>query len=527
MKKIVLFLFVIFSQGLSAQIPEIKWIKTLPFGIISQATDAEDNIYIAGDFSDTISFGDETLVAKGGYWTDVLIAKYDSAGNILWFKQIGGLDSDNTAEIGVDNNNDVYLLSCFNNNTIIEGDTIPTQENNHRPLLVKYSKDGDYLWSMVPAYNPFGCVHPVKLKVDDNNNVIIMGNTFYGTNTIFPDSTIADSLASYFIAKYNADGAFKWARGFKTDIYQLTLDKSDNIVFFKYPDTSYNVVDFIKLSPEGNLLWTRKIDIDVIYYDIMYSQRFLPLLDADRYDNIYLATSYSDTLTIGGETYISRGNSDIILIKFDTAGYFDWGISAGGPKTDYPRSVFINDDKILMTGQFVNKIFFNTDSIIASKYLSNGFIVEYDQDGQNEQIKKVTAKNSARTDLITMNNSLYLSGVIGDSTYFGNYLWTYNINDYNGNCFLARFYNDPPPPEKIIEDFEIYPNPTKGVINVNFNSAYQNVTLELYNMQGARIKAYSFSTPFNSIDVVFLSNGIYFLKLINDNSAKSLKFVKI
>lgn len=526
MKKIVLLFLLICSQGLSAQIPEIKWIKTLPFEIISQDVDAEDNIYIAGDFGDTISFGNEILVANGGYWSDILIAKYDSAGNLLWFKQVGGFDSDNVAEIGVDNNNDVYLLSCFNNNTIIEGDTIPTQVNNHRPLLIKYSKNGDYLWSMIPVYNQLGCFHPEKLKVDNDNNVIIMGNTFYGTNVIFPDTTIADSLASYFIAKYKADGAFEWARGFKNSIHQLTLDKSDNVILLKQSDTTYNVTDFIKLSTEGNLLWTRKIDFDVLGYEYN-SQRYLPLLDADRDDNIYLATSYSDTLTIGGETYISRGNSDIILIKYDSAGYFDWGISAGGPKSDNPKLVFCKDDKVLMAGQFINKIFFNTDSIIASKYWSNGFIVEYDQDGQNEQIKKVTAKNSARTDLITSYNSLYLSGVIGDSTYFGNYLWVYNINDYNGKCFLARFYNDPPPPEKIIEDFKVYPNPTKEFVNVNFNSAYQNVTLELYNMQGARIKTYSFSTPFNSIDVDFLSNGIYLFKLINDNSAKSIKVVKI
>lgn len=527
MKKIVLLFLLIYSQCLLAQIPEIKWIKTLPFEVISQDADAEDNIYIAGDFGGTISFGNETLVANGGHWSDILIAKYDSAGNLLWFKQVGGFDSDNVAEIGVDNNNDVYLLSCFNNNTIIEGDTIPTQENNHRPLLIKYSKNGDYLWSMIPVYNQLGCFHPVKLKVDNDNNVIIMGNRSYGTNLIFPDTTIADSLASCFIAKYNADGAFKWVRGIKHDLYQLTLDKSDNIIFIKQSDTVYNPHDLIKLSTEGNLLWTRKIDIDVIYYDEMYSWRYLPLLDADRDDNIYLATSYSDTLTIGGETYISRGSSDIILLKFDTAGYFDWGISAGGPNTDYPRLVFCKDDKVLMAGQFKNKIFFNTDSIIASKYWSNGFIVEYDQDGQNEQIKKVVAKFSARTDLITSNNSLYLSGLIGDSTYFGNYLWVYNINDYNGINFLARFYNAPPPPEKIIEDFEVYPNPTKEFVNVNFNSAYQNVTLELYNMQGARIKTYSFGAPFNSIDVSFLANGIYFFKLINDNSAKSIKVVKI
>ena len=56
------------------------------------AVDASGNLYLAGVFSGTATFGDTSLTSGGGM--DIFVAKLDSNGNFLWTKQAGGPDYD-------------------------------------------------------------------------------------------------------------------------------------------------------------------------------------------------------------------------------------------------------------------------------------------------------------------------------------------------------------------------------------------------------------------------------------------------
>src|SRR4051812_12409319 len=51
-------------------------------------TDAEGNVYVAGEFNGTASFGGAALTGKGG--SDAFLAKLDRDGNPVWSKGIGG-----------------------------------------------------------------------------------------------------------------------------------------------------------------------------------------------------------------------------------------------------------------------------------------------------------------------------------------------------------------------------------------------------------------------------------------------------
>jgi len=504
--------------------PGLKWVKEIPIDIISMITDDNDNIYLAGDIKDTIVMGNDTLVPVK---TDVVLAKYDSSGNLLWYKMVGGPDYDNTVDIRLDNNNNVFLLVLFDYTIIIEGDTIPYL-GVHRPLLVKYSADGDFLWWKMPAHTDYGCFHPRMLRSDHDNNLIMMSSTSFAGNVIFPDTTLADSLGQFHISKYNADGTFQWARAITYGIEQMTTDNLNNVLLIKATDTN-SVYFFIKLSPEGNLIWKREINFHVLGLDDNL-QRWFSLFETDHYGNIYLATSYWGA-TLGNQTFTARGGSDILLIKFDSFGNYIWGISSGGPFDDYPNSLFIKDDRILLTGSFKRKIIFAHDSIIGygtSSYTNKegGFIASYDLNGQNESIKKIYAKRGCQSSIITMGKSMYLFGHANDSTYFDDYLWS-DLMPFSGVNYFARFYDEPSPPGKIIEDYLIYPNPTKGMVNFDFNPSYGKVDLQIYNLQGALLRTFSLNNNRNSIDLGFLSDGFYFVKIISEESVKCIKFEKV
>ena len=57
------------------------------------ATDGAGNAFLTGEFSEVFSLGGKSLRSRGS--TDVYVAKFDTAGALVWLKQSGGSGSDN------------------------------------------------------------------------------------------------------------------------------------------------------------------------------------------------------------------------------------------------------------------------------------------------------------------------------------------------------------------------------------------------------------------------------------------------
>ncbi len=73
------------------------------------------------------------------------------------------------------------------------------------------------------------------------------------------------------------------------------------------------------------------------------------------------------------------------------------------------------------------------------------------------------------------------------------------------------------PDTEIIGALEVYPNPVKDVITV-MNSRYPNLTFSFYNMLGQKIRAGNMANTLNYLSVSNLSEGMYFLKLVDGDS---------
>src|SRR5258705_6389104 len=101
MKRILtLFIPFIFTLNGFSQTPNWQWAKGIGDSsiVISQsiAMDGHGGIYIIGYFTGTIDFDPDSgvfnLTAVG--YADIFISKFDTSGNFVWAKQIGGLDND-------------------------------------------------------------------------------------------------------------------------------------------------------------------------------------------------------------------------------------------------------------------------------------------------------------------------------------------------------------------------------------------------------------------------------------------------
>ncbi len=78
----------------------------------SVAADKRGNVYMTGDYEDTIVFGKDTLICFGGAY----LVKYNSAGIPLWAKQPSeksGLDYSFGTSVATDNAGNVFIAGAL------------------------------------------------------------------------------------------------------------------------------------------------------------------------------------------------------------------------------------------------------------------------------------------------------------------------------------------------------------------------------------------------------------------------------
>ena len=85
---------------------------------------------------------------------------------------------------------------------------------------------------------------------------------------------------------------------------------------------------------------------------------FYPVVDTS--NNLYVTGTYNSTLTLGADTYTTRGSSDGIVIKYDSIGNYLWAKTFGGfnqsPKGDGGDRVGIDNQGNLIIGGRINKL---------------------------------------------------------------------------------------------------------------------------------------------------------------------------
>ena len=78
-----------------------------------------------------------------------------------------------------------------------------------------------------------------------------------------------------------------------------------------------------------------------------------------------------------------------------------------------------------------------------------------------------------------------------------------------------------------VNSFDIYPNPTSGVINIAFNESIEESQLSILKLNGQTIYTdILISGHSYNLDTDFLAQGIYLMHITSDKSTYSTKLVK-
>ncbi len=288
---------------------EYEWHRTWGGGLSDiggrVAIDSLDNIYVVGY---TESYG------AGG--TDIVLVKFNNAGVQQWYRTWGGVNYDYGADLAVDSTNFIYLV----------GNTQSYTAGGSDIVLVKYDSDGVQQWNR--TWGGTEDDEGLGITVDTANNVYITGYT--------------ESFGNVVLVKYDSFGVLQWINT-ESEIgslgTSLALDSLGNIYLVGDTYFGAGLKDILleKYDSAGILQWNKT-------------------WGGSNWDyGLGVAVDSSDNMYVSGRTRsFGAGDSDMVLLKYDSTGVQQWYRTWGGISTDYGNRIAVDSsDNIYFAGTTV------------------------------------------------------------------------------------------------------------------------------------------------------------------------------
>jgi hypothetical protein len=467
----------------------IQWVKTFggPNGDYAWSMSTDGSfLYVSGEVEgpgSTINFQNSnvTLTTKGD--NDVLVAKFDMDGNLIWAKNEGAAKSEKAVGVTYDNQGNIYITGYFTDDTNFNGTNI-AGAGGHDIFVAKYDGTGAFQW--VKTAGGAGRDEGKGIKADNNGNVYVCG--------MFQNSATFGSISMTAYDQYQ-------------DAFVAKLSATD-----------------------GSILWVKKGDS--AYDDVAHS------LTMDNAGYVYATGEYNAFITFQDppKGVPTTGATNVFVVKLDGSGNVSWISGGGGPVTDRARGIGTDGTNIYITGQFGLNATFGAHSASAADssdiFLASvdpntgGFNWVAEADGPPDTFEPlgyesgiaITGKNGNVYATGAMLRDTSVSGAV--SADFGGVILTgyqrtdmYIVAIANTGVGLTE---NPLASEKIT----IYPNPGNGQFYFDLSKVKSTVELNIYSSTGQLIST-GRHTPGQtlSVDLTVQSEGIYFAEVKTEGAA--------
>ena len=246
-------------------------------------TDSQGNIIITGwsASSAQIAFNGQDLTYSGGntWGGDIVIAKFNPNGGILWSTYRGDIDDDLGLQVKVNLNDEIFVSGWTSSpiNIATPGtwqDTKVNANNTTDAFLTKLDRNGNILWSSYYGgqENEYGDA----LHIDDNGFIYLGGptNTISGITTSGTWQNNNGGNYDGFLTKFDANGLRLWGTYYggngNDDIYGIDVNTNGDIFITGTTSSASNIATanahqetlggnkdayVAQLSPQGQRIW--------------------------------------------------------------------------------------------------------------------------------------------------------------------------------------------------------------------------------------------------------------------------------
>ncbi|MEO6131528.1 MAG: SBBP repeat-containing protein [Saprospiraceae bacterium] len=394
--------------------------------------------------------------------SDIFISKLEPSGNFAWAKTIGGTSSEWGNSVVVDASGNIYITGNFQDTVDFDpGPGVFTLKSSEEYdcFICKLNASGDFVWAKSLVGPDYSSGYSIALDVSGN----IYTTGFFFSTVDFdpgPDSYTLTSAggADVFISKLDPSGNFIWAKAIGGTGYEwgqgrscLAIDPGGNIYltgsfqntadFDPGPDsyelTSTGIDDIFitKLDSSGNFVWAKRMGESGSGNG--YS------LALDNSNNIYVTGGFQGTIDFDpgpGQYLITSegGSTDIFISKIDASGNFTWVkiIGAGFEDSGYSLAVDASGN-VFTTGSFIGTVDFDPDAGIEN--LTSAGANSYDifilKLGMTTGIEKIIHNNNFSVYPNPSNDFITLQTRDEQADIF------YNITDLTGKLILRGKIN--------------------------------------------------------------------------------------
>ena len=534
MKKYILLIFLLLSIPISSVFAQTwQWAKSAGSNdnddvISSICKDSSGNIYAIGNIQNPIAyFGTDSFIVNG--YNDIFLAKYDSAGTLVWLKHFGGFNFDRPGltEYGKNviynhNTNSIYISGDFVDSFHIDScrlHGIIQKDQGRQIFLAKLDLNGHCIWAK--SMGSSGHDGAGSMVISSSNKIYLSGTVQY--DALFDTFHVA---CGNFLAMYNDSGKCQWVKNiisgrldnsmsqsvraagdlvsiylYQGDIFMTGNKISDSMyldtILFAKPNNYSNIL--ARLDSMGHVKWAREMGPSHSGY---------AGLSMDDAGNSYIVSYFNNGYAhFGTDSIFSSIYGDFFLVKYDLNGNFKWvrqsqaslGALSYYCKTDGNGNVYIcgdfsgnaNFDSTTITST-------STDDLFIARYDSMGTFIGGLHAGQATGGPH-SGQASAREILPFINNTWIVGGVFVDTLKLG----TTTLLSHGGHhdIFIAKVDMNTgtgmmfSPMKKTAgignNQLLIYANPTTGKCTIKVPDDFlneRNLVLNIYDNSGKEIQ---------------------------------------
>ena len=494
----------------------------------------DSGLLIAGASNSFSTGGDE----------DLLMLKTDSLGNLQWAKVYGGAASDMATDVRETSDGGLIVVGWTQSFGAAGYDfwVLKTDNMGNVQWQNRYGGNGnDQAWSVAVDNNAYfvvggtdsygaGLTDLWALKLDLNGN-IIWQKTYGSAGDDAPPGLYAEYVAKGLIdqnGNYLIAGMTDGIGHGATDIYLAKLDPANGNIIWQYAYGDVDEESFwaFTASPTGGYYLpgnrvdpvTFEADLWVVYVDttgaIQWQKTFgIP----GKWDEALNATALSDgSVILAAYFEDNAANWTASALKADKNGNFLWANQYKAGDLDWTNAVSpMPDNSLVFVGVTTNTSTWDEDLTL---FRTNS-------DGAILGCNVISALNLTVAGTNTTRQSINLTVTATTVSPVGTSSTPANVSVTNTGTCAVVLATEKPTPEA--NDILIYPNPTKGAIEVRFAARQTEVTGVVKNNLGQVISR----KVWRYTDAVTLRinapMGVYILELVNGKGEKTIvKIIK-